>query len=351
MQAISFREELMIEDSIVLKGTWIVIPTKKCEGILKLVHEGHLGLNKCKLRAKDTVYWPGLNDQLEKLILNCELCLKYSHSKCKQKPSISLAQEIPLHPWSKLATDIFHFDGASYLLIVDYTSRFPVVHKLSSMTGQYIANQCKLIFSEYGWPESLISDNGPCYTSEAFTSVMKAYHMNHITSSPHYPQSNGLAVKYVQIVKSLFHKAKEEGRDIFKCLMNYCNTPLTGSLQSPMQILQNRSTRSHLPMFNATRKQHGLHSEDLRKTSKYEHLPSHDLHVGQDVMFQDATSKQWYPPTITSLCAEARSYNITNREGVTYRKMQTHFKPYTSQDDKLEAEHSVSQLMTQYNDM
>ena len=72
---------------------------------------------------------------------------------------MSLGQEIQLHPWSKLVTDIFHFEGASYLLIVDYTSRFPVVCKLSSMTGQHVATQCKLIFSEYGWPETLISDN------------------------------------------------------------------------------------------------------------------------------------------------------------------------------------------------
>ena len=120
----TFREELMIEDGIILKGTWIVVPAKKHEAVLKLIHEGHLGLTKCKLHANETVYWPGLNDQLKKLILNCELCLKYSHSKHKQKPSMSLGQEIPLHPWSKLATDISHFEDASYLLIVDYTCRF-----------------------------------------------------------------------------------------------------------------------------------------------------------------------------------------------------------------------------------
>ena len=110
--------------------------------------------------VKDTVYWPGLNDQLEKLILNCELSFKYSHSKCQQKQSQSLGQEIPVYPWTKLATDIFHFESASYLLIVDYTSRFQVVCKLSSMTSLHVASQCKLIFSEYGWPETLISDNG-----------------------------------------------------------------------------------------------------------------------------------------------------------------------------------------------
>ena len=58
-------------------------------------------------------------------------------------------QGIPLHPWAKLATDLFHFEGASYLLIVDYTGRFLVVCKLSSMTGQHVANHCKQVFSEY----------------------------------------------------------------------------------------------------------------------------------------------------------------------------------------------------------
>ena len=151
----TLREELTIEDGIILKGTWIVV----------LIHEGHLGLGKCKLGAKDTVYWPGLNNQLEKLILNCELCPKYSHAKCKSKPTPTLGQEIPVHPWSKFATDIFYFEGAAYLLIVDYTSRFQIVCKLTSMTDAYVANQCTSMFSEYGWSDTLISDNGSCYIS------------------------------------------------------------------------------------------------------------------------------------------------------------------------------------------
>ena len=151
---------------------------------------------------------------------------------------MSLGHEFPLHPWSRLVTDIFSIKGASYLLIVDYTSRFPAVYKLSSMTGPHVASQCKVIFSEYRWPETLISDNGPYYTVEVFTSEMNAYHINHIRSSPNYPHYNVLPEKYVHIVKSLFYKAKEEGKDLFKCLMIYCNISLSGSLQSLMQILR-----------------------------------------------------------------------------------------------------------------
>ena len=141
----TFREELTIEDGLILKGTRIVILSKQCQAILKQIHKGHLGLNKCKLRANETVYWPGLNAELEDLVLNCELCLKYSTAKCKLEPSLVLGQEVPLCPWTKLATDIFHFEGASYLLIVDYTSCYPVGCKLTSMTDQHIASQFKLI--------------------------------------------------------------------------------------------------------------------------------------------------------------------------------------------------------------
>ena len=103
----------------------------------------------------------------------------------------------------------------------------------------------------------MVSDNWPCYTVEVFTSLRKDYNVNHITSSPHYPQSNGLAEKYVQLVKNMFYKAKEEGKNLFKCLMVYHNTPLPNNLRSPMQILASRSARSNLPISNTARKQLG----------------------------------------------------------------------------------------------
>ena len=240
-----------MEDGLVLKGTRIIIPDKKREEILKLIHEGHLGLNKCKMRAKETVYWPGMNEQLEQLILNCQICLIYSRSKDKNMPHTALGHKVPSVPWSKVATDIFHFESKSYLLVVDYTSRFPIVREIKSMSAQDIVEHFRLIFSEYGWPDTLVSDNGPCYVAEMFTSLMKEYAVNHITSSPHYPQSNGLAEKIVQIVKNLFYKVKDGGTDIYKCLMIYCNIPLASMSKSPMQMPQQRSARSQLPMSNA----------------------------------------------------------------------------------------------------
>ena len=204
----NFREELTIEDGLVLKLTRIVIPKSMHNEILQQLHAGHLGLTKCKERARETVYWPGLYDQLKELVTNCEICLKYSTSNKSPAKEQQMGQEIPLTPWTKLASDIFHFENASYLLVVDYHSRFPVICKLDSMSAHNVTNYMRAIFSEYGWPEKLITDNGPCYKSDTFKSAMHDMGVEHITSSPHYPQSNGLAEKYVQIAKNLLYKAR-----------------------------------------------------------------------------------------------------------------------------------------------
>ena len=104
----------------------------------------------------------------------------------------TLGQEVPIFPWTKLATDLFHFKGHSYLLIVGYTSQFPVMRKLTSMMAHHIADHIKQIFAEYGWPDTLISNNGSCYTSKVFKGLMAEYHMS-IISRAHLTTLNQMA--------------------------------------------------------------------------------------------------------------------------------------------------------------
>ena len=176
--------------------------------------------------------------------------------------------------------------------------RFPVIHKLTSTTAQQVANQMKLVFSEYGWPETIVYDNGPCYSAETFTKLMTDYSVNHITSSPHYPQSNSLAEKYVQIVKNLFYKAQEERTDYCKSLMI--------------------AARTLLPMSNVARTQHGLGSEQLRVTSKNEQLPTHNLHISQSVMHLNPVNRIWYPATVTQFFAKNLEVTISEQKMVSY---------------------------------
>ena len=99
-------------------------------------------------------------------------------------------------------------------------------------------------------------------------------------------------------------------------------------------------------MSNAARQQFSLEPEKLKTVYMNEHLQTDDLHIGQDIVHQDVTSKQWYPATITSLFVQPRSYNITTREDVTYRKTQAHLKPYQSQCKKTEDKCSDNDMQT-----
>ena len=99
-----------------------------------------------------------------------------------------------------------------------------------------------------------------------------------------------------------------------------------------MQILTSKSATSSLPMSHATRKQKGLDFEDLGTHCKNEHLPLHDLHLNQVVMYQDPASKRWYPTTITKLHLEPRGYIITTKQGIKYRKTQAHMISYQPQE-------------------
>ena len=105
----------------------------------------------------------------------------------------------------------------------------------------------KAIFSEFGTPHSIVSDNGPCYAAQYFADAMAEWGVNHIKVSPHHHQANGLAEGYVCIVKQLLTKAKESGHDPHKAISIYRTTPLSDKLPSPFQLLYGRRPQTDQP--------------------------------------------------------------------------------------------------------
>ena len=203
------------------------------------------------------------------------------------------------------------------------------------MTAKAIAHHMQAIFSKYGWPNTLVTDNGPSYTSKEFQILMKSMSVNPITSSLHYPQSNGLVGKFVGIIKNLFHKAKEEGQSPYTALIVYRNIPLKGSLQSSMQILQGRQACTDLPLLHAAKVKMGINhilrpsAEILCVKDKSLSTPAHDIPIGQNVMYRELYDGRWYPATVIQQLQEKRSYLIKTHDGVIYRKTQVHLNPYT----------------------
>ena len=110
---------------------------------------------------------------------------------------------LPKHPWERAAADLFQLNGSTYLLVVDYFSRYPEVIKLNTTTSKTVISSLKSIFSHHGILSILMSDNGPQFDSSEMKTFASNYGFNHITSSPHYPQSNGLVERTVKTIKAL----------------------------------------------------------------------------------------------------------------------------------------------------
>lgn len=205
--------------------------------MLKNIHVGHLGIDKCKLRVRETMSWPNINSQLEDYINCCQPCL-FNKNENRREPMIS--HEIPEIPWYKIGTDTFHFNNELYLIVVDYYSKFIEVSKINSLTSQEIIQNLKIIFSRHGIPETVISDNGPEYSSNLFKEFSKLWSFQHTTSSPRYPQSNGQAERSIQTIKNIMKKTRHDQSDFRLALLEYLNTPISNCLPSPSEILNSR---------------------------------------------------------------------------------------------------------------
>ena len=145
----------------------------------------------------------------------------------------------PSKPWEMVATDLFTWDKAEYLIIVDYHSRFFEVAKLPDTKSTTVITHTKSAFARHGIPSELISDNGPQYSSKEFELFAKQWEFKHTTVSPLNPQANGLVEKAVQTVKNLLTKAKQDHRDPYLGLLEYRNTPID-DIGSPAQLLMSR---------------------------------------------------------------------------------------------------------------
>ena len=95
-------------------------------------------------------------------------------------------------------------------------------------------------------------------------------------------------------------------------------------------------------MSNAARKQLGIQPEIIRYSDKHAALPTHYLNIGQHVMYHDSARKHWYSAVIDSLCSEPRSYKIITRDGIVYRKTQSHLKSFTPQNKMSQSSKCVS---------
>ncbi|UYV82470.1 K02A2.6-like [Cordylochernes scorpioides] len=224
-----FQKDLTYQNGLLLRGQRILIPKSLRKDILEKLHQGHFGINKCRSRAKESVWWLGISQEIERM-----------ERKPKHEPL--MPSEFPIRPWQKVGMDLFYLNERWYLIVCDYYSRYPEISLLQNLTAQEVISRLKSIFARHGTPETVRSDNGPQFQKvlgSEFSKFSKEWSFKHITSSPKFPQSNGFIEAIIKNIKQSFKKEE----DCYLTLQAYRTMPLESGY-SPAELLMGRRLRT-----------------------------------------------------------------------------------------------------------
>lgn len=229
--------------------------------------------------------------------------------------------------------DLFQYGGQTYLVAFDAYSNFPEVEHLTHTTTDAVVNALSAIFARHGLPIEVCSDNGPQFSSSDFKAFALKYDFRHVTSSPHFPSSNGLAEKGVQIVKRIMKKSEHAQEDYRLGLLNYRSSPLEDDGRSPSELLMGRRIRSRLPDFTGP----APNAVHKKQQSSRGRRPLQPLPPGKVVRLREKNS--WETKAKVQDLVAPRSYQVITEAGRTLRRNRRHLLP-TPEDFTPEGEDS-----------
>lgn len=333
----NYRDQLTLQDGLLIKGEKLVVPEKMIASVIDKLHYGHIGMESCIKKARDTLFWNGMNDDIRNIIKKCYVCAQNGASQRRLPMQV---HDIPVYPFQRVGIDLCEVkkdngEKINMLVTSDYYSDYFEVDFLKSTTADLIIECCKRNFARHGIPAFVISDNGPQFISNEFGLFSKIYQFRHSTCSPYHHLGNSKAESAVKIVEEIYTKAKASKRDFWLALLEHRNTPNTiGS--SPVQRLMSRRTRALVPIM--TNNLQPKVEEDVRDKiiqrkqqikQQYDKgsrdLP--ELQIGQSVFMQrrpDRIEVGWEPGVVKDKLS-SRSYNI-EVNGRVYRRNRQHIK-------------------------
>ena len=313
--------ELSIEDNCLLWNTRVVIPDVLRKFVLKELHDTHPGITHMRMLARSYVWWPNIDNAIENTVSTCDICQSMRNEPAK---SHTHPWTYPSHAWSRIHVDFAGpISNQMYFVIVDAYSKYPEVIKMSSTTSEATINVLRCVFSRFGYPETLVSDNGPQFSSFDFSKFCIDNGINHVTSSVHKPSTNGQAERVVQVLKSAAKQSKLTGESLHtllpRFLLRYRITPHSTTLRSPAMLFFGRSLRTTLDLMvpsvrnTVESKQQTLIDKSLSKGCR-------EFNVGDRIFFRNyGKGEKWMKGYVVEKLGQRHYFIHSNVTGTVKR--------------------------------
>ena len=322
----------------------LVVPGNLRERVARCLHSGHQGVDSMLRRARQSVYWPGMEGDLKFQRSKCTTC--NMHAPSQQREPL-MPSEPPDYPFQKTAADFFQIDSRFYLAYADrLTGWLELSYFNAGVTSAKIIPVLRRLFCRWGTPEEISTDGGTNLCSSEMLDFYRRWGVKLRVSSAQYPQSNGRAEAAVRSAKRMVRdNLRGDGSldtdEAAKAMMQYRNTPLRDIEKSPAQLALGRQLRDSIPMSREyylpdshwaktiQERERAMTRSMMREKDVYDihakQLPY--LRTGNHVLIQDPVTKMWDRSGIVMERYPYRQYLVKiNGSGRMTRRNRRHLK-------------------------
>ena len=318
------RAELSTMDGCILWCNRVVVPPRGREYVLRELHGGHPGVVRMKGMARMFVWWPGIDKAVEEMVESCVQC-----QSCRSSPQVAPLQPWawPTRPWVRLHIDYAGpLLGRMLLVVVDGHAEWIEAEVLEGATSECTIRKLRAMFARYGLPETIVSDNGACFTSREFTEFLKSNCIRHITTAPYHPASNGMAERAVKIVKDGLKKlgTGDLREKLARFLFQYRITPQSTTGLSPGELLFGRRLRSRLDALRPNAAERVERKQEAQKRNHDMTAKRRSFTEGDDVyvkVYKKGGAWEWAPGCIAK-CTGPLSFVVQLKDGRYCRRHQ-----------------------------
>ncbi|XP_065208322.1 uncharacterized protein K02A2.6-like [Planococcus citri] len=341
--------EFSIESDCIFRGCRVVVPKALQQRVLQELHTAHIGSTKMKNLARNYVYWSGIDRDIENITTQCSGC-----SQVRNNPP-----KIDRHPWlyPEISWYRLHLDYAGpflsnyFLLVVDAYSKWVEIFVMSSITTSKTISFLQDLYTRFGLPVMIVTNNGPQWTSEEFKMFNSSNGIIHKFAAPYHPASNGQVERYVQVLKnslkaSLFDSSQSssitERVNLLLIQLRRTTHSLTG--KTPAELLLRHSYRTKLDLLIDP------HTKRIRsdQIQQIENTKLRDIKPGDPVNYRvyNDTKRKWATGLVISkgpLNAVIRGENgETHRRHLDQMVSAPHAEPSSAGEGTSDQQHATT---------
>ena len=289
----------------------------------------------------------GIDREVEQRCKVCHGCQIVSGKPCPEPMKRTV---LPEGPWQDVAADLLGpLPGGEYLLVVvDYYSRYFEIEILKSVLSRDIVDSLDRIFARHGIPVSMKTDNGPQFISSEFKNYMTTNGVQHVTSTPLWPQGNGEVQRQnrtlLKSIRIAYAAGKDWKKELNKLLMAYRSTPHTTTGVSPSKLLFGSEIRTKVPCLEqvAGRNDDVVEKDTLMKrkgkvyADRKRRATDKEIETGDVVLVRNFKPKNKLSSLFEDALYKVKSKDgnevtVESEDGVEYRRNSAHVKRYVTE--------------------